>query len=79
VPALKPGARILINDICVREPGSETPWDEKLVRGMDLVMLSLLNAQERTEEEFRGVFAAADEGYSFKVRRSTVVSVACFH
>ncbi|KAH7316500.1 putative O-methyltransferase [Stachybotrys elegans] len=66
VPALKPGARIIINDICIREPGSETPWDEKLVRGMDLVMLSLLNAQERTEEEFRGLFAAADEGYSFK-------------
>ncbi|GAO15063.1 hypothetical protein UVI_02048750 [Ustilaginoidea virens] len=44
VPALKPGARVVINDHCLREPGSENPWDEKLIRSMDLIMLSLLNA-----------------------------------
>ncbi|KAG5984383.1 Alpha-1,3-mannosyltransferase cmt1 [Claviceps pusilla] len=66
VPALKPGARIIINDHCLREPGSENPWDEKLMRGMDLVMLALLNAQERQEDEFRELFKAADEGFVFK-------------
>ncbi|KAG6010457.1 Alpha-1,3-mannosyltransferase cmt1 [Claviceps maximensis] len=70
VPALKPGARIVINDHCLREPGSETPWDEKLIRGMDLIMLALLNAQEREEEGFRELFKAADEGFVFKVRNS---------
>ncbi|KAB5560046.1 O-methyltransferase-domain-containing protein [Coniochaeta sp. 2T2.1] len=67
VPALKPGARILIMDHCLTEPGTENPWDEKQIRSMDLIMLALLNAQERTEEEFRGLFAAADEGFVFKV------------
>ena len=67
IPALKPGARIVINDICLREPGSKNPWDEKLIRSMDMVMLTLLNAQERTESEFRDLFKAADERFVFKV------------
>ncbi|POR33278.1 Sterigmatocystin 8-O-methyltransferase [Tolypocladium paradoxum] len=66
VPALKPGARVLINDHCLRDPGSENPWDERLMRSMDLVMLTLLNAQERDEHEFRALFAAADERFVFK-------------
>lgn len=66
IPALKPGARILIHDHCLSEPGQENPWDEKLMRGMDLVMLALLNAQERTEAEFRQLFKSADEGFAFK-------------
>ncbi|KAL1835547.1 hypothetical protein VTJ49DRAFT_6493 [Mycothermus thermophilus] len=70
VPALKPGARIIINDHCLREAGQENPWDERVMRRMDVVMLALLNAQERTEEEFKALFAAADEGFVFKgVRR----------
>ncbi len=68
VPALKPGARVLINDHCLREPGREDPWDERVMRRMDVVMLTLLNAQERTEEEFRALFAAAGDGFVFKVR-----------
>lgn len=67
VPALRPGARVIINDHCLREPGRENPWDEKIMRRMDLVMLALLNAQERTEEEFRALFREADEGFVFKV------------
>ncbi|KAF3765145.1 hypothetical protein M406DRAFT_61886 [Cryphonectria parasitica EP155] len=66
VPVLKPGARIIINDHCLRDPGQENPWDEKIMRRMDMVMLTLLNAQERTEEEFRELFRLADEGFVFK-------------
>ncbi|KKY35754.1 putative s-adenosyl-l-methionine-dependent methyltransferase [Diaporthe ampelina] len=66
VPALKPGARIVVNDHCLREPGQENPWDEKIMRRMDMVMLALLNAQERTEAEFRELFRMADEGFVFK-------------
>lgn len=67
IPALKAGARIVINDHCLREPGSENPWDEKLIRSMDMVMLTLLNSQERTEVEFRELFRAADSRFLFKV------------
>ena len=67
VPALKPGARIVINDHCLPEPGSESAWDDKLMRSMDMVMLTLLNAQERDEAEFRQLFAQADPRFRFKV------------
>lgn len=67
IPSLKPGARIVINDHCLREPGSENPWDEKLIRGMDMIMLTLLNAQERDEKEFKALFAKADSRFNFKV------------
>lgn len=76
VPALKPGARIVINDHCLREPGQENPWDEKIMRRMDMVMLALLNAQERTEAEFRELFRMADEGFVFKVSQA-VFSFSC--
>lgn len=76
VPALKPGARIVINDHCLREPGQENPWDEKIMRRMDMVMLALLNAQERTEAEFRELFRMADEGFVFKVSHDVSLSRA---
>lgn len=67
IPALKPGARVIINDHCLLEPGQENPWDETVMRRMDLVMLALLNAQERTEAEFRELFKSASDGFVFKV------------
>lgn len=70
-PALKKGARVVINDHCLREPGQESEWDEKIVRTMDLVMLTLLNAQERTECEFKALFESADPRFRFLgVKRS---------
>ncbi|KAJ4018180.1 hypothetical protein NW766_004258 [Fusarium irregulare] len=69
---LKPGARVLINDHCLREPGVENSWDEKLMRSMDLLMLTLLNSQERTEKEFEELFKAADERFVFKVLQKGV-------
>lgn len=66
IPALKPGARVIINDHCLREPGQENSWDELIMRRMDMVMLALLNAQERTEAEFRELFRLADRRFVFK-------------
>ncbi|GKT51226.1 chlorophenol O-methyltransferase [Colletotrichum spaethianum] len=66
VPALKPGAKVVIKDHCLREPGQETAWDERIIRSMDMVMLAVLNAQERNEDEYRKLFEAADERYVFK-------------
>jgi hypothetical protein len=63
IPAMKKGARVLVNDHCLKEPGLETAWDERIMRTMDLVMLTLINAQERSEEEFKGVFAEAGKGW----------------
>ncbi|KAH7175528.1 putative O-methyltransferase [Dactylonectria macrodidyma] len=66
IPALKPGARVVINDHCLRDAGAENPWDDKIMRSMDMVMLALLNAQERTETEFRELFKTVDERFVFK-------------
>ncbi|KAF4840704.1 Chlorophenol O-methyltransferase [Colletotrichum siamense] len=63
VPALKPGAKVVIKDQCLRQPGEENPWDERIMRGMDMVMLAVLNAQERNEDEYRALFKAADERF----------------
>lgn len=32
IPALKPGARIVINDNCLRPVGEEDQWDAKITR-----------------------------------------------
>ncbi|XWX02157.1 hypothetical protein V2A60_010190 [Cordyceps javanica] len=66
IPSLKPGARVVINDHCLRQPGAENPWDERLMRGMDMIMLTLLNAQERDENDFKALFAAADARFRFQ-------------
>lgn len=70
IPALKPGARIVINEHCLAEPGrkNESPWDERQMRDMDMIMLTLLNAEERDELTFRNLFAAADARFEFRVR-----------
>jgi hypothetical protein len=65
IPALKKGAKVVINDHCLREPGEESAWDDKIMRSMDLIMLTLLNAQERSEAEFRELFAEVDERFKF--------------
>ena len=66
IPALKKGARIVINDHCLPEPGQESLWDEKIIRTMDLVMLTLLNAQERTAGDFEALFRRADPRFVFR-------------
>jgi len=65
IPALKRGAKIIINDHCLSEPGKESLWDDKIMRTMDLVMLSLLNATERSEADFSTLFATASPHFKF--------------
>jgi hypothetical protein len=66
IPALKNGARILVNDYCLPEDGKEIGLgEERTLRTMDLVMLTLLNAQERTEADFRTLFEVVDGSFRF--------------
>ena len=71
IPALKNGARVVINDHCLKEAGEENQWDEKIMRTMDLVMLTLLNAKERSEDEFRKLFGEASKEFRFLGARRT--------
>ncbi|OCK75619.1 O-methyltransferase [Lepidopterella palustris CBS 459.81] len=65
IPALKPGARIIINDNCLPKPNTIDPWDEKITRTMDVTMLELLNARERDENDYMELFKTADPRFKF--------------
>lgn len=60
VPALKHGSRILVSDSVIPPPGVLHGQDEKFVRYLDLQMMVLHNARERTEEDFKSLFEQAD-------------------
>ncbi|KAK0663249.1 O-methyltransferase gsfB [Lasiodiplodia hormozganensis] len=65
IPALKPGARILVNENILPKPGTENPWDEKIIRSMDMTMLQLLNARERAEDDYADLFQRTDPRFKF--------------
>lgn len=63
VPALKPGAKVIVNDLVLPPPGVLPPAAERGVRGMDMIMLSLFNARERSKDDFEQLFAEADRRF----------------
>ncbi|KAI0402485.1 S-adenosyl-L-methionine-dependent methyltransferase [Xylaria palmicola] len=71
VPALKPGARVLVSEFAVPPPGElgAAPGrvlEAKTIRAMDLQMMAALNAKERTRDELVALFAAADPRLRFR-------------
>ena len=64
VPALKPGARVIISEYVVPPPeelnNPDRLLDAKLIREMDLQMMAVFNSKERTQDEFAALFAEAD-------------------
>ncbi|KAG8161693.1 hypothetical protein KVR01_008680 [Diaporthe batatas] len=63
VPALEPGARILINDHCVPPHGTLSPIQEWRIRGQDLAMMALFNSKERTTEQWKELIKRADQRF----------------
>jgi hypothetical protein len=66
IPALegrKDNPVVLINDSIVpeRAEGAVTTAEENQHRQMDLLMLALFGAKERTERDWRGLFGKVDE------------------
>ena len=71
VPALEkcpPQTPLLINDTVLPEPNSVTRFEEHTLRQMDLNMLVVMGAKQRTEKEFRELIKEADK--RFEVRSS---------
>lgn len=66
IPALKKGARVVINDHVVPEPGVLSAYKERSVRAFDLVMKGCFNAKERDERAWKELLRMADE--RFEVR-----------
>lgn len=66
IPALKKGARIVINDYVLPEPGTlPNHWEEKM-RAMDLTMMEMQNSKERELEDWENLFQEADARFEFK-------------
>ncbi|KAI5928621.1 S-adenosyl-L-methionine-dependent methyltransferase [Camillea tinctor] len=63
VPALKPGARLLINDFVVPSVGAHTHVRDQSPRAYDLLMRVVCNGKERSLDDWKRLFAAADPRY----------------
>ncbi|KAF2972996.1 hypothetical protein GQX73_g664 [Xylaria multiplex] len=61
IPALKPGAKIIVNDNVLPQPGSISKWQEKKLRDMDLAMAEIQNSRERELGDWRSLFKLADD------------------
>jgi hypothetical protein len=66
IPVLKKGKRVLINDYILPEPNTLPYMRERVVRGMDMILLSLFNGREREKEDWMQVFKEADERFRVK-------------
>ncbi|MCJ1311798.1 hypothetical protein MMC25_005471 [Agyrium rufum] len=66
VPALKPGARVLVNEYCLPEPNTVMNRTERRVRGMDIAMMTIQNSQERDQDDWISLFKRADERFKFE-------------
>ncbi|KAF3917610.1 O-demethylpuromycin-O-methyltransferase [Arthrobotrys entomopaga] len=65
VPGLRNGSRIIVNELCLPEPNTLNPWQDRRVRMLDIVMLVAFNACEREEADWRRLFAEADPRLRF--------------
>ncbi|KAI1171048.1 O-methyltransferase-domain-containing protein [Nemania sp. FL0916] len=64
VPALEhcaPGTPLLINDIVLPEPGTAPKSEEHNLRQIDIYMMVMMEAKQRTEAEFNRLVKEADE------------------
>ncbi|XDG05684.1 hypothetical protein ABKA04_005299 [Annulohypoxylon sp. FPYF3050] len=66
IPALKPNARVVIQDGCLPEPGTVAHWREKYLRSDDLSMAATFNARERSVDGWRDLLADADPRFTMK-------------
>ncbi|KAI3322493.1 putative O-methyltransferase [Xylariaceae sp. AK1471] len=71
IPSLKPGAKIIVNDVVVPEADKMPPILAESLRSSDLGMLMLLNAGEREMTEWAELFAKAHPGFDFQGGKST--------
>ncbi|KAM3417123.1 hypothetical protein BST61_g8699 [Cercospora zeina] len=64
-PAMKEGARLLIVDAILPEPGEVPLHYERRIRSIDNNMRHVLGSKERSIEEWQGLFTTADGRFDF--------------
>lgn len=63
IPALRPGAKILIQDTVAPEPGEIPLWRERELRAMDLNAGASFNGRHRYMHEWKALLAEADDRF----------------
>ncbi|KJK79860.1 hypothetical protein H634G_04099 [Metarhizium anisopliae BRIP 53293] len=66
LPALKKGARLVVQESFMPASGSVSQWKERDLRAMDLEMAYTFNSRERTLADWKALFREADPGFVFK-------------
>ncbi|KAL9034827.1 MAG: hypothetical protein Q9214_006866, partial [Letrouitia sp. 1 TL-2023] len=60
IPALNKGAKVIVVEMCLPEPGVLSLTEERQARMMDISMKQILNARERSAEDWSRLFNEAD-------------------
>jgi len=63
IPALKPGARIVINDTILPDVGTVSAMKEGMLRHSDMMMWRCFNAKERDEDDWRALVKSTDKRF----------------
>lgn len=63
IPALKPGARVILNENLDAEPETLPLTLRRRVQYLDMIMLTVANARLRTSEEWGRLFVEADKRF----------------
>ncbi|KAJ4305848.1 hypothetical protein N0V90_001380 [Kalmusia sp. IMI 367209] len=63
IPVLRPGVKILIQDVCMPEPDAIPLWRERVSRAVDLALECFSNGRERYLDEWKALLAAADQRF----------------
>ncbi|KAI1391008.1 S-adenosyl-L-methionine-dependent methyltransferase [Hypoxylon trugodes] len=66
IPALKHGAKIIVNDNVLPEPGILPQRQETRLRSMDLCMTEIQNSHDRELTDWVALFKAADPRFEFQ-------------
>ncbi|KAF2027953.1 S-adenosyl-L-methionine-dependent methyltransferase [Setomelanomma holmii] len=73
IQALKPGARLIVVDPTLPEPGKLPAYLEKRQRGQDLNMLTYFGARQRTAEDWQEMLREADPSFVMRQALQNVV------
>lgn len=66
VPALGPKSRILVGEIIMRPAGTVAAQSERMLTSLDLYMMVMVNAKERSEKQWVRLFKDVDARFKMK-------------
>ncbi|KAF2820840.1 putative Sterigmatocystin 8-O-methyltransferase [Ophiobolus disseminans] len=63
IPALRPGVKILIQDVVMPEPETIPLWKDRVAKSVDLALEVFSHGRERYLDEWKALLTAADERF----------------